>query len=82
MKKRERRILCNQIRYVRDPCIARLGRRVCVKRIAKPVYDTVRASARKFLKEMLSNAIQYTEYRWRKSITWEDVRDAVQYMGV
>ena len=74
----KRKPLCKN---VNNPAIARLGKRISIKRIAKPAYDSVRQAMRRFLKEVLSNAIQYAEHRWRKSVTWDDVRDAVMYMA-
>jgi histone H3/H4 len=81
MKKREQRVLCNQIRYIGNPAVARLGKRVAVRRIGVTVYDAVRSRMRDFLKRLLANTVWYAESRWRKSIAWNDVRDAVVYMN-
>ena len=63
------------------PAIRRLARRGGVKRISGLVYDETRNVLRKFLHNLLRDAISYTDHAKRKTVTAMDVVYALKRQG-
>lgn len=78
--KGDRRVLRDQVRRISDPSIGRIAKTVGVDRIASSVYEAVRTSMRAYMKDLLAHSLYYADQRWRKSLTLEDIQDAIQYM--
>ena len=88
----DRKVLRDQVKRISDPSIARLAKDagisdpcvqrslLSVRRVAGRVYDTVRQSMRAYLEQLLTNSLYYADHKWKKSLTLEDVKDAVDYM--
>lgn len=61
------------IKGITGPAIRRLARRGGVKRIAGTVYEETRGVLKVFLENLVLNALVYTEYGHRKTVTPSDV---------
>ena len=79
--KRHRKILRDNIQGVTKPAIKRLARRGGVKRINGLIYEEVRGALKVFLKDVIKDAISYTEYRRAKTVTAMDVLYALKRRG-
>lgn len=69
------------IQGVTKPAIRRLARRGGVKRISGMVYEETRTVLRCFVEKVLKDAITYTEYANRKTVTSMDVVYALKRQG-
>lgn len=79
--KRHRKILRDNIAGVTKPAIRRLARRGGVKRISAGVYEETRDVLKKFLTEVISAAVTYTEHADRKTVSAMDVCYALKLKG-
>ena len=61
--------------------IRRLARRGGVKRISALIYPETKALLRAYLKNIISDAIKYTEHGKRKTVTTTDVVYALKRQG-
>jgi histone H4 len=61
--------------------IRRLARRGGVKRINGHVYDDSRAALKDFLTTVIHDAVIYTQYAHRSTVTTQDVRYALKRNG-
>lgn len=75
-----RRIKDN-IEGVTKPAIRRLTRRGGVKRISGLIYGETREILRVFLENLLRDAVLYTEYGKRKTVSALDVVHALKRQG-
>ncbi len=79
--KRRRKVLRDNIQGVTKASIRRLARRGGVKRINGLVYESVRNVLREFLRNVISDAIIYTEHAKRKTVFAMDVVYALKRRG-
>nr|ACE75329.1 histone H4 [Glyptapanteles indiensis] len=79
--KRHRRVLRDNIQGITKPAIRRLARRGGVKRISGLVYDEIRNILKIFLENTIRDAVTYTEYAKRKTVTAMDVVYALKHQG-
>ena len=71
--KRHRRILQDNIQGITKPAIRRLARRGGVKRISGLIYVETRIVLKKFLEQMVGDAVLYTQHAGRVTVTAMDV---------
>ena len=71
--RRHRKVLKDNIKGITKPAIRRLARRGGVKRISGLVYEEVRVVLKEFLTNIIKDAVTYTEYSKRKTVTAMDV---------
>jgi histone H4 len=76
-----RRVLRDNIQGVTKQAIRRLARRGGVKRISGLIYEETRGVLKTFLKNILKDAICYTEHAKRKTVTCMDVVYALRRQG-
>jgi histone H4 len=69
------------IEGITKPAIRRLARRGGVKRISFGIYKEIREVLQKFLKNVVRDAITYTEHAKRKTVTAMDVVYALKRQG-
>ena len=67
--KRHSKILRDNINGITKPAIRRLARRGGVKRISGLIYEETRNILKSFLKNVIKDAITYTEYAKRNTVT-------------
>ena len=79
--KRHRKVLRGNTQGITKPAIRRLARRGGVKRISGLIYDETRSALRAFLKDVIHEAVIYTEYARRKTVTAMDVVYALKRQG-
>lgn len=79
---RHRKILHDNIQGVTKPAIRRLARRGGVKRISGLVYEETRGVLKTFLQDVICDAVTYTEYARRKTVTAMDVVLALKRRGM
>lgn len=78
---RHRKLLKNTLDDITKPSIRRLARRGGVKRISGLMYHETRCVLLVFLKEVIHDAVAYTEHANRKTCTVLDVLYALQRRG-
>ena len=66
---------------ITKPAIRRLARRGGVKRISGQIYDESRNCIKTFLENVVKDAITYTQYSKRKTVTALDVVYALKRQG-
>ncbi len=69
------------IEGITKPAIRRLARRGGVKRISFPIYKDIRDVLTQFLRNVVRDAITYTEHAKRKTVTAMDVVYALKRQG-
>nr|AFN42307.1 histone H4-like protein [Cotesia sesamiae Mombasa bracovirus]AGL91650.1 histone H4 like-protein [Cotesia sesamiae bracovirus]CCQ19277.1 HISTONE H4-like, core histone H2A/H2B/H3/H4 motif containing protein [Cotesia sesamiae Kitale bracovirus]AGL91651.1 histone H4 like-protein [Cotesia sesamiae bracovirus]AGL91656.1 histone H4 like-protein [Cotesia sesamiae bracovirus] len=79
--KRYRKVCRDNIQGITKPAIRRLARRGGVKRISGLVYEEIRDVLRIFLTNTIHDAIQYTDYARRKTVTAMDIVYALNRQG-
>ena len=77
---RARRVRQNMSR-VTNADLRRLARRGGVVRLSELVYDEARGTLRTFLEDIIRNAVTYTEFANRKTVTAMDVVYALKRQG-
>jgi histone H4 len=78
---RHRKVIRDNIQGITRPAIRRLARRAGVARISGLVYSETRAVLRVFLGNLIRDAVVYTEYGNRKTVTTRDVVYALKRQG-
>ncbi|XP_048236742.1 histone H4-like [Haliotis rufescens] len=76
-----RMVLRDYIGAITRNSIRLLARRGGVKRMSKPVYEEVRVVLKKFLDNLIADAVKYTELAKRKTVTTMDVVYALKKQG-
>lgn len=71
--KRHHKLMRDNIQGITKPAIRRLARRAGVKRMCDGVYEETRGVLTAKLKQVLHDAIAYTEHAGRKTVTALDV---------
>ena len=71
----------SKIQGITKPAIRRLARRGGVKRISGTIYQETRAVIKAFLDQVIKDAVTYTEYSRRKTVTAMDVVYALKRQG-
>ncbi|KAL7425445.1 hypothetical protein ACHAXH_000017 [Discostella pseudostelligera] len=66
--KRHRKILCDSIQGISKPAIRRLARRGGIKWISSHFYEEARGVLRKFLENLIEDAVIYTTHANRKTV--------------
>ncbi len=66
---------------ITKPAIRRLARRGGVKRISGLIYEETRNVLKLFLQNVVKDAVTYTEYARRKTVTAMDVIYALKRQG-
>ena len=79
--KRHRLISRDNIKGITKPAIRRLARRGGVKRISDGIYGSTRDVLRLFLEDVIRDAVAYTDYSRRKTVTAMDVVYALKRKG-
>merc|ERR1712168_840832 len=79
--KRHRKVLRDNIRGITKPAIRRLARRGGVKRISGLIYEETRGVIKQFIENVVRDAVTYTEYSRRKTVTALDVVYALKRQG-
>jgi len=79
--KRFRRVLKDSIQGITKPAIRRLARRGGVKRISGLIYEETRGVIKQFIENVVRDAVTYTEYSRRKTVTALDVVYALKRQG-
>jgi len=79
---RHRKVLRDSIKGLSKPAIRRLARRGGVKRISGLVYEETRSVLKVFLENLIRDAVVYTEYARRKTVTAMDIVMALKRQGV
>lgn len=78
---RHRKVLRDNIQGITKPAIRRLARRGGVKRISGLIYEETRGVVKKFLEDLVRDAIMYTEHARRKTVTTMDIVMALKRQG-
>ena len=76
------KIVRENILGITKPAIRRLCRRGGVKRISGLIYEEVRRVLKKFLQDVLKDAVVYTEHARRKTLTAMDVVYALKQHNI
>lgn len=79
--RRKKTKLRDNIKGISKPTIRKLARRAGVDMISAGVYDVARVELKEFLVSVVSDAIIYTEYAHRKTVTVQDVLYALKNRG-
>ena len=66
---------------ITKPAIRRLARRGGVKRISGLIYEETRNVLKIFLQNVVKDAVTYTEYARRKTVTAMDIIYALKRQG-
>ena len=66
---------------ITKPAIRRLARRGGVKRISGLIYEETRNVLKLFLQNVVKDAVTYTEYARRKTVTAMDIIYALKRQG-
>ena len=79
--KRHRKVLRDNIQGITKPSIKRLARRGGVKRISGLIYEETRGVLKVFLESVIRDAVTYTEYAKRRTVTAMDIVYALKRQG-
>ena len=79
--KRIHRMTKDVILGITKPAIRRLARRGGVKRISVTIYEETRNVLKLFLQNVVKDAVTYTEYARRKTVTAMDIIYALKRQG-
>jgi len=79
--KRHRKIFRDAIYGITKPAIRRLARRGGVKRISGLIYEETRGVLKKFLENIIKDAVVYTDHAKRKTVSCMDVVHALKRQG-
>jgi len=79
--KRHRKILRDNIYGISKPAIRRLARRGGVKRISGFIYEETRNVLTQFLRNLIQDAVVYTEHANRKTVSALDIVYALKRQG-
>ena len=73
--------MSESIRYISNGAIKRLAQKAGVKRLSGLVYEETRGVLLIMLEEIIGKAIYITEFRKAKTLSGEDVREAIEIAG-
>ena len=76
-----RKVLRDSIYGFTKPAIRRLARRGGVKRISGLIYEETRGVLKKFLENIIRDAVVYTEHANRRTVTAQDIIYALKRQG-
>ncbi|KAJ1629370.1 hypothetical protein T492DRAFT_562488, partial [Pavlovales sp. CCMP2436] len=76
--KRHRKVLRDNIMGITRPAIRRLARRGGVKRISSLTYEETRGVLKLFIENCIRDAVTFTEYARRKTVSTTVVLDALK----
>lgn len=79
--KRHRKVLKDQIKGITKSALSRLLRRGGVKRTSGKVYEELRDNLKIHLKNVVRDAVTFTEYARRKTVITQDVLEALKRQG-
>merc|ERR1712154_118898 len=79
--KRYRKANRSNLQGITKPAIRRLARRGGVKRISGLMYEETRSVMKSFLENVIRDAVTYTEFAKRKTVTSMDVVYALKRQG-
>merc|ERR1712173_518094 len=79
--KRYRKAMKSNINGITKPAIRRLARRGGVKRISGLMYEETRSVIKSFMENVIRDAVTYTEFAKRKTVTSMDVVYALKRQG-
>ena len=79
--KRHRKIFRDNIQGITKPAIRRLARRGGVKRISATVYEEARSAMQTFLARVIHDAVIYTGYAKRNTVSSLDIVYALKRQG-
>ena len=79
--KRHRKVLMDNVAGITRPAIRRLARRGGVQRMSGHIYEETRVVLKRFLEEVVRDAVMYTEHARRKTVTAMDVVYALKRNG-
>ena len=79
--KRHAKILRDNIQGVTAPALRRLARRAGVKRMNVNIYEESRGVLKKFLEDIIRDAVTYTEHARRQTVQTSDVVYALKRQG-
>ncbi|GIL70003.1 hypothetical protein Vretimale_19702 [Volvox reticuliferus] len=79
--KRHRKILRDAIDGINKGSIRRLARRGGVKRLSGLIYQEVRLVLKSYLQKVIQDAVVYTEFGHRSTVTLKDILHAVRRHG-
>lgn len=79
--KRHRKVLRDNIQGITKPAIKRLARRGGVKRISGMIYEETRGVLKDFLEKVIHDAVEYTTYRKKTTVTAMDIVYALKRQG-
>mmetsp|Transcript_25497 Transcript_25497/g.40564 ORF Transcript_25497/g.40564 Transcript_25497/m.40564 type:complete len:103 (-) Transcript_25497:46-354(-) len=79
--KRFRKGSKGNIEGITKPAIRRLARRGGVKRISGTIYNEARSVVKAFLENVVRDAVTYTDYSRRKTVTALDIVYALKRQG-
>ena len=78
---RHRRVLRDNIQGITKPAIRRLARRGGVKRISGLVYEETRNALKDFLKDIIGDAVTYSDHARRRTVTNMDILYSLKKRG-
>lgn len=78
---RHQKVLRDNIQGITKPAIRRLARRGGVKRISGLIYEETRGVLKRFLEDIIRNAVVYTEHARRRTVTAKDVLYSLKGQG-
>lgn len=78
---RHKKLLRENIKGITKPAIRRLARRGGVKRISGLIYEETRGVLKVFLENVIKDAVHFTEYSRRKTVTAMDIVHALKRNG-
>jgi histone H4 len=79
--KRHGKVLRDNIQGITKPAIRRLARRAGIKRLTGLCYDETRGVLKVFLEKLIRDAVTYTEFARRRTVTSLDVIHALKRNG-
>lgn len=79
--RRYQKVSCHSIQRISKSSICRLARRGGVQRISGLVYEETRGVLKLFLESVIRDAVTYTEYSRRNTVTAMDVIYALKRRG-
>jgi histone H4 len=79
--KRHRKVLRDNIQGITKPDIRRLARRGGTKRISGLIYEETKGTIKDFLKNVINDAVTYTEHVRRKTVSALDIVHALKRQG-
>ncbi|KAJ1400942.1 hypothetical protein B484DRAFT_437921, partial [Ochromonadaceae sp. CCMP2298] len=80
--KRHRKVLRDNIHGITKAAIRRLARRAGVKRMCGLIYEETRGVLKKFLEDVCEDAVVYTDYAHRKTVSALDIVHALKKRGI